>query len=94
MKSSASIIKTVRLTEKSALGSESAGKYVFEVAVGSNKTEIKRAVESFFQKKVVKVNTLNQGGKPRRSRTASAGRTNDWKKAVVTLAEGQTIELA
>lgn len=90
----ASIIKTVRLTEKTSLQSEGNGKFVFEVAVGANKSQIKRAVEAFFQKTVVKVNTLNQGGKLKRSRTASAGKTNDWKKAIVTLAEGQTIEIA
>jgi large subunit ribosomal protein L23 len=90
----ASIIKTVRLTEKTSLQSEGNGKFVFEVAVGANKAQIKSAVEAFFQKSVVKVNTLNQGGKLKRSRTASAGKTNDWKKAIVTLAKGQTIEIA
>jgi large subunit ribosomal protein L23 len=94
MKNPSSIIKTVRLTEKTALQSDGSGKYVFEVAVGANKAQIKGAVETFFGKTVVKVNTSNHVGKAKRSRTASAGKTSDWKKAVVTLAQGQTIEIA
>jgi large subunit ribosomal protein L23 len=94
MKSPSSIIKTVRLTEKSSRQSEISSKYVFEVAVHANKTEIRKAVELFFGKRVVGVNTLNQSGKQRRSRTAAAGRTVAWKKAIVTLAQGETIEIA
>jgi large subunit ribosomal protein L23 len=89
-----SVIKTIRLTEKSSRQSESASKYVFEVAVTANKTEVRKAVEAFFGKKVLSVNTSNHYGKTKRSRTAAAGKANDWKKAVVTLARGETIELA
>lgn len=66
--------------------------YTFEVAKSSNKIEIAQAVEAIFKVKVVKVNTLNVKSKPKRVRMA-AGKTRTWKKAMVTLAEGDTIEL-
>ena len=68
--------------------------YTFEVHPGSSKPEIKDAVESIFGVDVLKVNTLNRKGKRKRNR-----RTNTWgsrpsrKRAIVTLAEGDTIEL-
>ena len=88
------IIRSVRLTEKSSLLSEGLNKYVFEVAPHANKIEIRKAVEQLFGKKVVSVNTSNVVGKERRRRTAHAGRTAHWKKAVVTLAAGESLELA
>ncbi|MCC6109438.1 MAG: 50S ribosomal protein L23 [Denitrobacterium sp.] len=66
--------------------------YTFEVAKTSNKVEIAKAVEELFDVKVVKVNTLNVKPKPKRVRT-SVGKTRSWKKAMVTLAEGDSIEL-
>jgi len=91
---SSQIIRNVRLTEKASLLTESLNKYVFEVAVHANKIEIRKAIEELFGKKVVSVNTSNHFGKARRKRTAAAGHTADWKKAVVTLAAGETLELA
>ena len=91
---SSQIIRNVRLTEKASLLTESLNKYVFEVAVHANKIEIRKAIEDLFGKKVVAVNTSNHFGKARRKRTAAAGCTSDWKKAVVTLAAGETLELA
>ncbi len=91
---SSQIIRNVRLTEKASLLTESLNKYVFEVAVHANKIEIRKAIEELFGKKVVSVNTSNHYGKARRKRTAAAGYTADWKKAVVTLAAGETLELA
>ena len=91
---STQIIRTIRLTEKATLLGESQNKYVFEVAPHANKIEIRKAVEELFGKKVVAVNTSNHSGKARRQRTAAAGRTAAWKKAVVTLAAGEKIELA
>ena len=88
------IIRTVRLTEKSNLHSELNNQYVFEVLPSANKIQIKHAVEALFGKKVVAVNTSNYSGKARRKRTVSAGRAASWKKAVVTLAKGDPIELA
>ncbi|MCL2150616.1 MAG: 50S ribosomal protein L23 [Coriobacteriia bacterium] len=66
-------------------------RYTFEVAKTSNKVEIGQAIESIFDVKVLKVNTINVRGKPKRVRYAK-GYTRSWKKAVVTLAEGDTIE--
>jgi large subunit ribosomal protein L23 len=66
-------------------------RYTFEVAKQANKIEIGQAVESIFGVKVLKVNTLSVSGKPKRVRYAK-GYTRSWKKAVVTLAEGDTIE--
>lgn len=66
--------------------------YTFEVAKEVNKVEIAQAVEAIFDVKVVKVNTLNVKSKPKRVRT-QLGRTRTWKKAMVTLKEGDTIEL-
>ena len=66
--------------------------YTFEVAKDANKVEIRQAIEAIFNVKVVKVNTLNVKSKPKRMRGA-AGRTRTWKKAMVTLKEGDSIEL-
>ena len=68
------------------------GVYTFEVAKDANKIEIRKAVEELFEVKVVKVNTLNVKSKPKRLRQ-QPGRTRTWKKAMVTLAEGESIEL-
>jgi large subunit ribosomal protein L23 len=88
------IIDTIRLTEKATLLSEKHNKYVFRVATYANKTQIKQAIEKLFGKKVLDVNTCNYAGKKRRQRTAAYGRTASWKKAIVTLKEGDRIELA
>lgn len=66
--------------------------YTFEVAKDSNKVEIAQAIEAIFGVKVTKVNTLNVKSKPKRQRYIE-GRTRTWKKAMVTLKEGDTIEL-
>jgi large subunit ribosomal protein L23 len=66
--------------------------YTFEVAKDANKVEIGQAVEEIFGVKVVKVNTLNVKSKPKRVRY-QIGQTRTWKKAMVTLAEGDTIEV-
>ena len=66
--------------------------YTFEVAKDSNKVEIRQAVEAIFNVSVVKVNTLNVKPKPKRVRFQT-GKTRSWKKAMVTLNEGDSIEL-
>lgn len=66
--------------------------YTFEVAKDANKVEIRQAVEAIFNVTVVKVNTLNVKPKPKRVRY-QLGKTRAWKKAMVTLKEGDTIEL-
>ena len=68
-------------------------KYVFQVAIDANKTEIKAAVEEAFGVKVAKVNTLRQLGKMKRTGAYPKGKRADYKKAVVTLtADSKTIE--
>jgi large subunit ribosomal protein L23 len=87
------IIKTTRVTEKSTGLSEKHNQYVFKVAVDATKQEIKHAVKTLFKKTPLRVNTLQVGGKLKRERTAQAGKRSDWKKAIVTLKEGDKIEL-
>jgi large subunit ribosomal protein L23 len=91
---STQIIRNVRFTEKTTLLTDNLNKYTFEVAPHANKIEIRKAIEELFGKKVISVNTSHHHGKARRKRTAAAGRTADWKKAVVTVAAGEKIELA
>ncbi len=88
------IVKTVRLTEKGTLLSETQNKYVFQVDPKATKIQIKQAVEFLFKKKVVAVNTCNYAGKKKRERRADFGRRPHWKKAIVQLAEGDRIEFA
>ena len=66
-----------------------AKKYTLRVDVRANKNQIRRAVEELFPVKVANVNTLRQHGKAKRARTRMAGSTSEWKKAVVTLKEGE-----
>jgi large subunit ribosomal protein L23 len=68
------------------------GKYTFEVARTAPKEEIAAAVEKLFNVHVVKVNTVNVKPKNKRVRVVE-GKTRQWKKAIVTLAEGETIEI-
>ena len=67
-------------------------RYTFEVAKDARKIEIAQAIESIFEVTVVKVNTLNVKPKPKRVRR-EPGYTRTWKKAIVTLKDGDTIEL-
>ncbi len=87
------VIKTARLTEKGTRQGEKYNQYTVVANPRANKFEIKRAVEELFKVKVVRVNTLNVRGKARRQRTPAAGRDQDWKKAIVTLKEGDKIVL-
>ena len=86
------IIETASLTEKASVLTEKQNKYVFRVRPHANKIQIKQAVEKLFQKKVVSVNTCNYAGKEKRVR-GPLGRRPHWKKAIVTLAEGEKIDL-
>lgn len=79
------------ITEKSTLLSE-AGQVVFKVPLTATKPEIKEAVEALFKVKVTAVNTLRTKGKTKRFR-GIAGRRSDEKKAIVTLAEGDSIDV-
>lgn len=79
------------ITEQTSLAYQTKGEYVFEVHPDANKQEIKQAIERLFGVKVTGVWTMNVRGKTRRVGTTS-GRRPHWKKAVVTLREGDTIE--
>jgi len=87
------IVRNIQMTEKgSAMLAQN--KYLFEVARDANRVEIKGAVELLFKVDVTKVNTMNYRGKMKRDRTQRGfGKRADWKRAVVTLAEGQEIPL-
>ena len=84
------IVKSMVRTEKGTL-QEPQRKYLFWVAHKANKIEVKNAVEEIYKVKVQSVNTSIVFGKLKRVRQ-ELGRTSDWKKAVVTLREGQKIE--
>ena len=87
------IIKTARLTEKGTRQSEKLNQYTVVADRRANKTQIRQAVQELFKVKVIRVNTMNVHGKARRQRTTQAGKTPDWKKAVVTLKAGDKIIL-
>ena len=86
------IIKRPVITEQS-MADVADKKYVFQVAIDANKTQIKAAVEEIFGVKVAKVNTLRQLGKVKRTGAYPKGKRADYKKAIVTLtADSKTIE--
>lgn len=94
MKDPFTVVKTVRVTEKGTMLTEKANQYQMVVDRHANKLDIKHAVEQLFKVKVLNVNTLRIRGKARRERTAQFGRTAAWKKAIVTLKQGDKIELS
>ena len=79
-------------TEKGS-GMMPENKYIFRVANDANKIQIKQAVEDIYNVTVIKVNTINMGGKWKRVRYKE-GKTPDWKKAIVTLKQGDKIDIA
>ena len=93
MKEAHEVIQKLLLTEKGTGLTERANQYLFRVKSNANKLEIKRAVEQMFNVRVDKVNTMNRSGKLKRERSMQYGRTSAWKRAVVTLHEGETIDL-
>lgn len=80
------------VTEKSVEMSEALNKYSFAVSLAADKGDIRRAIEQLFKVKVAKVAVQNRKGKPKRYRQYD-GRTKNWKRAVVTLAGDDRIEL-
>ena len=83
------------ITEKS-MSNTVKQQYSFEVHPRATKTQIRQAIAEIFKVEVLKVNTVNVGGKTKnfsRRRVRTSGRTPDWKKAIVTLKAGQKIEL-
>jgi large subunit ribosomal protein L23 len=87
------LIQNIRLSEKASLLGEKHNQYVFRVDTHANKIQIKQAIEEVFGKKVVRVNTAQYAGKKKRERRADFGRRPHWKKAIVTLAKGEKIEV-
>lgn len=85
------VIRAPLITEKGTMVAERSNQVVFKVDRRANKVEIRRAVETMFKVKVVEVRTINVLGKTRRVGRAM-GRRSDWKKAYVTLAQGQRID--
>lgn len=89
------IILAPVITEKSMAGT-TFQQYAFEVHTAATKTQIKSAIHEIFKVDVVKINTINVLGKSKnfaRRGTRTSGKQSDWKKAIVTLAPGQKIEL-
>ena len=86
------VIRNPVVTEKSTMASEH-GQVVFDVAMDATKTEIKAAVEALFSVKVKAVNTNVRKGKVKRFRN-KLGVRNDVKKAIVTLVDGQSIDIS
>lgn len=91
MKEPHQIIKRPLITERSTAQKEEANQIAFVVDPRANKIEIRQAVEKLFKVKVVKVNTMNMVGKKKRW-GRFIGQKPDWKKAIVTLREGDHIE--
>lgn len=87
----ATVLVAPHVTEKTALAMQNSNQYAFRVRKDADKTEIKQAVELMFEVKVASVQVANEPGKERRF-GARKGRTQDWKKAYVRLAEGQAID--
>jgi large subunit ribosomal protein L23 len=89
------VIVAPLVTEKSMTGTV-ANQYSFEVHPRASKTQIRHAIEEIFKVDVIKINTLNVGGKVKnfaRRGARTSGKQADWKKAIVTLKAGQKIEL-
>jgi len=90
--SSASVIISPLVTEKGTIVGEKSNQVVFRVRPGANKDQIRNVIEDLFKVSVVKIRTANFLGKERR-RGRTIGRRPSWKKAYITLKEGDRIEI-
>ena len=86
------VIRKPIITERGTDLREKYNKVIFSVDVTANKREVKKSVERLFKVSVLKVNIMNQNGKVKRH-GKNSGRRPDWKKAVITLKEGDKIDL-
>ena len=86
-----SVLIAPHVTEKTSLAMQNHNQYTFRVRRDASKTDIKKAVELMFDVKVAGVQVVNEPGKQRRFGRLT-GRTQDWKKAYVSLVAGQTID--
>ena len=100
MNSNLNIIISPILSEKSSKMMETLNKYVFKVCVTANKLQIKNEIEKRFKVETLKVSTMNFNGKRKNTTIRSgghvlrtSGKRSSWKKAIVTLKEGQKIDL-
>src|SRR6266540_2560341 len=91
MKSPRDVVVRPVVSEKS-YGGRGINTYTFLVAPGANKTEIKEAIQQIWNVRVLNVNTMNRKGKVKRTRL-NTGKRPDQKRAIVTLAEGESIEI-
>ncbi len=87
------ILKSLRLTEKSNKLSSNYGQYTFDVFPAATKHTVREAVEQTFKVTVTRVNIMNRKGKPKRSRRGLPTTGSDSKRAIVTLKQGDKIEL-
>lgn len=92
MKPAYEVIKRPLITEKAVMAKETLDRYSFEVALTASKPAIREAIEDFFKVKVRDIRTMIVRGKLRRIGRYQ-GRRSNWKKAIVTLAKGQKIEI-
>jgi large subunit ribosomal protein L23 len=92
LKAARSIIRRALITEKGTAARERGNQYFFEVAKAANKIEIKKAIEEVFSVTVTDVRTMSRKGKTKRLGVFS-GRRSHWKKAVVTLKAGDSIDM-
>ena len=92
MMDSRTVLRRPLLTEKSTIAREIGNEYAFEIDPRANKIDVKRAIEKLFDVKVKSVRTLNRPGKMKRM-GVHQGRRAAWKKALVTLEEGSTLDL-
>jgi large subunit ribosomal protein L23 len=86
-----SVLIAPHVTEKTSLAMQNHNQYTFRVRRDASKTDIRKAIELMFDVKVAGVQVVNEPGKARRF-GRSVGRTQDWKKAYVSLSPGQTID--
>jgi len=87
------ILRQPVITEKSYTATGAANQYTFRIAREATKAQVKAAIETIFEVNVDKVQVINMPGKPKR-RGAQSGMRSGYRKAVVRLAEGQTLEVA
>ncbi len=92
MKDLSQVVKRPLITERGSMMKEEHNQYMFEVNPDANKHEIRQAIEHFFGVKVVQVRTMNYRGKIKRMGRFE-GKRADWKKAIVTLAGDDSIDL-
>ncbi|MBI1871379.1 MAG: 50S ribosomal protein L23 [Chlamydiae bacterium] len=93
MKAPSEIILEPLISEKGTELLQKENKVLFKVHMNSNKIDVRHAIEQIYSVKVLQVNTVKVKGKPKRVRY-HMGRTSNWKKAIVTLKEGEKIDFA